>query len=1634
MFASARDIPEGASPRNWDVDYGVGGVFTRPGLQSVYAYATTIEITGYSLGSGNLATFTYIGTEPTVNEGFLLSGFTGVLAVLNGQTVYVEAVSMTQFSAFVVNGPFVTLNNLTATGVSTTGLFVGPNVGSITIGPTWNNPQNLFSPTGYASVATGNTEDESTTGMLGLTGVNQGSGPVWDNPQDIWEPGTSVGYSFSRGQTSGQLLASGMSFSLPQGTSVTGVSVSVATNVGFRSAPTSLSVQLATNGDLIGTPVTTTFSSNTTLNLGSSTYQWGTTLSGTTVNGSSFGIVFTTQSTHAPGLNIGSLVVTVYYTASSVSGTLLGENFAYSLSLDTGITGFVTSFSAYSSTNTSAILQLLQGGSPVGTPKTVQLTTSPTIYNLGASTDLWGTAWTAAQVNSSGFGIQVIGSGIGTTFIGDLDITTYVTPALTNFNWIGSYEQNNAALSTLALDADGNIWIENVIANPGVLSISLTGIEPGSFANGATVDDSEFIMFSDLSIGTDRPRQLYNNGNWYPVTQVGPGVPPTLSADTGAISGTLTLTSYSITGATPNGATINLTFVATSTPPAVNSLYVIGGTGTYLDGQVITVISSPPPTTTTLSADIPIGVDIGTTVITGTATPHFTYAITAITEFAAYSAPDGLWFELGVAPNNASGIGNVVTVYYTYGAADPNLTKQLANPNIGTYVYISGAPAGSFNFNGVWQVVSLGVASKSGVLDGAKFFTFIYTTAGQYNSNGFIPGSDYQITALTMTVAPPIPSLAAGTSITITGATPSGYNNTWTISSAPNTGAYTITTTQYNGDGVVTYGWQFASLTNSQVPLAGVPITITGSTNNAGMNGTFVIATVAGSTFTVNIPLQIPAQLTPVVEGSAQAIMFGNQFTFDPGETFVNTNTDVIYGPYTGGGMITVLGTSIVPIGAGTRQAVCFFITETGSWTPVSPPITFTVSTDANLLNITGLPIGPSNVVGRGVAITEAGANGVPGANFYVITQPVVQTVGTVVTTYTSTIINDNVSTTASFSFTDAVLLNSTEIDIQGLNLFNTIELGSCAWCVPYSSRMFYGLQLNKVDNFNNLTFDGGYVNTNALKQPEPDYWNLLPTASEIQLVESPVTLSAVYISNITGVFQPVMGMMFQTAYQDPYNVAIIAANTGYSVRVACDCPSGIQEGTLVIDLTDYSNGAFGTTYGSFTVPFTSMSSLVQVFSGMLLTNSAFAGTSGEVPASLVLRVWVQNMGVGADVLIDRIEVFPTLFPYLKTEVYGSYTDYPEEIDASGTGGIIDTSTENPQPCFGGFVLRDSFYLLKTKSMYVTVDNPNSEPGGWSLKEISNVAGTVGISSYDVGEEWAVTACRAGMYGFDGGKPELLNLEILPLWDAINWNAGNTICLRNDTENRRIYCAIPLPTGTSPEGVATASAVWLPYAPYNPAPITPNVVLMLNYNAIGSFQELLADIGTHATMFGTLANPDMRRKWTIWNIATPYMGAILRGNYIDTPIFFCNGIDSSKIYQLEDNQLSDDGMAIHSDYCTYGFVNAVKASTLPIFGLHTKRYTVLQFNAEGAGNAMVQLIPNDLQARYPYTIPGGINLVSPAMDDWYRPVNAKGQRMFFEFSTNAVGSWFELCKVLLTGMADAHSSLNPTGGGNNGIV
>lgn len=170
----------------------------------------------------------------------------------------------------------------------------------------------------------------------------------------------------------------------------------------------------------------------------------------------------------------------------------------------------------------------------------------------------------------------------------------------------------------------------------------------------------------------------------------------------------------------------------------------------------------------------------------------------------------------------------------------------------------------------------------------------------------------------------------------------------------------------------------------------------------------------------------------------------------------------------------------------------------------------------------------------------------------------------------------------------------------------------------------------------------------------------------------------------------------------------------------------------------------------------------------------------------------------------------------------------------------------------------------------------------------------------------------------------------------------------------------------------------------------------------------------------------------------------MRPDQESTPLFVCNGIDTSKIYQLDDQKYSDDGVAIHSLYVSYGFVNAAKAATLPIFGFHRKLYTVFQTNITGVQaskgtpnnptNAMIRMLPNTLSPRYPYTVPVGIPLVTPAQDDYFRPINVQGNRMFVEVSTNSVGSAFNVSKMLLTGKAAPYATLNPVGGGNAGVV
>ena len=257
------------------------------------------------------------------------------------------------------------------------------------------------------------------------------------------------------------------------------------------------------------------------------------------------------------------------------SDALQATTYSFSVAPTSGVAGITTTFKAYSSAATTLTIQLLKAGVPVGSPKVQALTTVPTVYTLGNATDLWSTSWLYSDINSNEFGYQFTASGTGVTNVQDAQITVYITPGLTNFNYIKSYIQNgsptptttNNQTYTLALDADGLMWQENVSSLPNELSLVLSGIIPGSFANSATMDDREHILFSDLSIGTDRPR-VYNGVRFDPLSQTGPGAPPVFKSSEGTGSGVLTITAYTYP------STYVITFTIDTAPAPVSRIAV----------------------------------------------------------------------------------------------------------------------------------------------------------------------------------------------------------------------------------------------------------------------------------------------------------------------------------------------------------------------------------------------------------------------------------------------------------------------------------------------------------------------------------------------------------------------------------------------------------------------------------------------------------------------------------------------------------------------------------------------------------------------------------------------------------------------------------------------------------------------------------------------------------------------------------------------------------------------------------------------------------------------------------------------------------------------------------------------------
>jgi hypothetical protein len=1284
--------------------------------------------------------------------------------------------------------------------------------------------------------------------------------------------------------------------------------------------------------------------------------------------------------------------------------------FAFDLPATSGVTGLSVTITGYSTAPVNIFVQLLFNGQPSGEVKTFRIYSNTSTFTFGGPTDGWQNALGPTGVNAASFGIRITAQStypLASALLTYATMMIYQTAESANFNFITSFTAANGALKNISLDANGNLWIEDATNTPGVLTLLDEGITPGSFGSSAETEDALYLAFSDLTTGSDVPRQ-YNAQGWIDrISQVGPGASPLFSATTTTGATPASITSWSITAGIA-------TFQAANAFTAGEVITLSGfGTTTKFNGLVFNVLGAGLSGT---QFEVSVQGITGSGTEAGVATPQYTYPIVAspngITQLPQRVRPFA-----GILWSSAPGVltaGTTITFYYsdsTNDVADAQLVN-LFNSGRAVYVNITGAPVG----NGTWQVTSVGIGTQPAEARQDFYFTITVpqTEAANYRGqSGY--GLNYQITAATLTTVVPVPGLQVGQQFTAFGVGIANWDNLWTVTQALNASVMAINETTMVA-GVATYSYALTGGSTAP-PAAGELVTVTNTLNGGGIFNVIdvPIATVTGTnsgTFQVG-GFPIADNFSAAIE-TGQASTAGTQFQFDPGQAVAGTQSSPIFGN-SGGGVISLASSAGQVISPGTKQGVVFFITRNGYQTAPSPPVQFDVPTNSNYINITLIPVGPPNVIARGIALTESGQNGVPGGNFFTLPEAVQFTVNGVVFTSSALIINDNVTTSAKITFSDSVLLNGTAIDVQGNNLFNLIEIGSPAWLVKYASRMFFGGCQNKIQNLLNPTFDGGYIpGTNQ----QPLGWSTDPSYGlGGSLLNSPIFGNSYYIKNTGTGSAAALGMITQPVYQDAYQVPVLNINTLYSVRVTARAPGSSAAGNLIVDLTDSNIGTgYGATYGSFVIPLATLTTTFQTLTAPLLTFKF-----QTVPAGLVLRAWAQNLAASGDVEIDRIEIFDTSIPVLKTQVFASYVNAYESVDA--VTGVLGVSSENEQPVNGGEVMDNILYLLKQKSWYEVQDTANTEPAYWdTARDVSQKAGAIGPNAHDQGEGWIVSACRPGLYVFIGGQPKKISQEIYQIWDAINWDAGKTVWVRNDVADRKLYVGVPLPTPN----------FWLPNAPVNANPTSPNVILYLNYQGVDDGQDLQQAVGLHATMFGNLMNPDGRRKWSIWNIASPYAEFVDTSD-TDAELYLCNGIASSKVYTLEPNVRgvipTDDGAPINSLYTTYGW-NGDKVTQNPALGMHRKTWEYLTFLNSGAGLLNVRLLPEVLlgpddptAGYYPWTVAGGFQQSDPCMQDRETPLNFQCRRCFVEFSTSG---YMDISEMTMVGKKNVWNQVRGT--------
>lgn len=633
---------------------------------------------------------------------------------------------------------------------------------------------------------------------------------------------------------------------------------------------------------------------------------------------------------------------------------------------------------------------------------------------------------------------------------------------------------------------------------------------------------------------------------------------------------------------------------------------------------------------------------------------------------------------------------------------------------------------------------------------------------------------------------------------------------------------------------------------------------------------------------------------------------------------------------YVGTGGLGAAGAAgtIVTVGhvpAGLHQVSVFFVTRAGYFTKPAPPFSWTAAGNKRV-TVTGIPTGPANVVQRIIIFTTAA-----GATFFFTTGTSIYPTGNMV-------INDNTTTTATFDFDDTELAAGNSAQY----LFNLLELEESAGVVSYATRLFWWGGRNRVPNFINMTFDGGWALGQGLGGGDvPLGWASDPTNGAGGSRGTGSLAWADCYSILGNGSSAIRGMITQSAYQDYLGNPILLTNTPYSVRIKSWIPIHPGSYQITIDLFSASLGTLGSAVFSFSnAPLNAPRESIGAITAGLAT----------IPSDLQLRLYASNtLGNLIHIALDDLEIFPTNQPYLNTTMRASYAGQPESYDE--LTGVLQPFFQDGGTIRKSFVMREKLYIQKDNAWYVTQDDGSNEPSAWTITVVSLAVGCCGIDAGDLGEDWGIFANRAGPYLFWGSEPVKIGQEIetdssnqgKPTWDSINWEFGYTIWVVLDRVRKRALIGAPIDGAT-----------------------TPNIIFYFDFVGMDTAQEVADHWSVKYSAYtGKILAIGNAPKWAPWNISSNSCALIERndgtahtfiGNGAAAPFSGPGPSETGKIYDLLDANKNDDGAGIPWSYTTYLTPSHQEEQALQIRS-HRKLYSYLTGFVKGAGAMAITLQP-----------------------------------------------------------------------------